>query len=377
MFVHLEDQWFIVTSTGKVFAATVKGSDTIGEIKLKIQAKEHIPIHQQELFFKQNVPKYTNNNLASLPVKKESTRESVGFMNIFIKNLEGRIIYSLEVKPSDTIGNVKAKIMSGSGHVLMFNDVALEDNGTLADFHIVTGSILTCIDKADRKMEIFVNTFTRKTISLLVTPTDTIENVKLSILYEERIPVDEQVLIFNGMALEDSGALFDFHVSGKSTLTLMRRSKGLMQIFIKTFSEGIITVEVNPSYTIGNIKSKIQDKIHIPHDDQELIFNEVVLDNIDTIADSNINEESTLTLVRKSTGHMHIYIKVKDGQTIYMKLKPSDTVYNVRSKIANHEGVPRRRLMLLFNGRGMIDGLTLADYHILEKSTIDSMIRFP
>ncbi|KAJ0624384.1 putative Ubiquitin-like domain-containing protein [Helianthus annuus] len=352
---HLEDQWLVfnlvflfhcilvVTSTGKVFPVTVKGSDTIGEIKLKIQAKEHIPIHQQELFFKQNVPKYTNINLASLPIK-ESTHESAGFMNIFIKNLEGRIIYFFEVKPSDTIGNVKAKIMSGSGHVLMFNDVALEDNGTLADFHIVTGSILTCVDKADRKMEIFVNTFTRKTISLLVTPTDTIENVKLSIFYEERIPVDEQ---------------------------------GLMQIFIKTFSEGVITVEVNPSYTIGNIKSKIQDKIHIPHDEQELIFNEVVLDNIDTIADSNINEESTLTLVRKSTGHMHIFIKVKDGQTINMKLKPSDTVYNVRSKIANHEGVPRRRLMLLFNGRGMIDGLTLADYHILEKSTIDSMIRFP
>ncbi|KAM0053225.1 putative Ubiquitin-like domain-containing protein [Helianthus debilis subsp. tardiflorus] len=367
----------VVTSTGEVIPLPVKGSDTIREIKLKIQAKEHIRIHQQQLFFKENVSKYTNNNLANLPIKKESTRESAGLMNIFIKNLEGRIIYFFEVKPSDTIGNVKAKIMSGSGHVLMFNDVVLEDNGTLADFHIVAGSILTCIDKADRKMEIFVNTFTRKTISLLVTPTDTIENVKLSIFYEERIPVDEQVLIFNGMALEDSGTLFDFHVSGKSTLTLMRRSKGLMQIFIKTFSEGVITVEVNPSYTIGNIKSKIQDKIHIPHDEQELIFNEEVLDNIDTIADSNINEESTLTLVRKSTGHMHIFIKVKDGQTINMKLKPSDTIYNVRSKIANHEGVPRRRLILLFNGRGMIDGLTLADYHILEKSTIDSMIRFP
>ncbi|KAJ0624373.1 putative Ubiquitin-like domain-containing protein [Helianthus annuus] len=264
--------------------------------------------------------------------------------------------------------------MSGSGHVLMFND---EDNGTLADFHVVTGSILACIDKADRKMEISVNTITRKTIPLLVTPTDTIENVKLSIFYEERIPVDEQVLIFNGMALEDSGTLFDFHVSGKSTLTLMRRSKGLMQMFIKTFSKGVITVEVNPSYTIGSIKSKIQDKIHIPHDEQELIFSEVVLDNIDTIANSNINEELTLTLVLKSTGHMHIFIKVKDGNTINMKLKPSDTVYNVRSKIANHEGVPRRRLILLFNGRGMIDGLTLVDYHILEKSTIDSMIRFP
>ncbi|KAJ0624351.1 putative Ubiquitin-like domain-containing protein [Helianthus annuus] len=224
-------------------------------------------------------------------------------------------------------------------------------------------------------MEIFVNTSTRKTISLSVTPTDTIANVKLTIFYRERIPVDEQVLIFNGMALENSGTLFDFRIKGGSTLALMRRSRGLMQISIKTLKGYAITVEVNPSYTIGNVKSKIQDKMDIPHEEQELIFNEVVLDNIDTIADSNIGEESTLTLVRKSTGHMHIFINTMSGKTINMKVKPSDTVYNVVSKIANMEGLPRCQLTLLFDGRGLIDSLTLADYHIHEKSTIDSMVR--
>ncbi|KAM0053216.1 putative Ubiquitin-like domain-containing protein [Helianthus debilis subsp. tardiflorus] len=364
----------VVTSTGEVIPLTVKGSDTIREIKLKIQANEHIRIHQPELFFKENVSKYTNNNLANLPIKKESTSESVGFMNIFIKNLEGRIIYSLEVKPSDTIGNVKAKIMAGYRQVLMFNDVVLENNGTLAHFHVVNGSILTYIDKADRKMEIFVNILTRKTISLLVTPTDTIANVKLTIFYQERIPVDEQVMIFNGMALENSGTLFDFHIKGESTLALMRRSRGLMQISIKTLKGYAITVEVNPSYTIGIVKSKIQDKMDIPHEEQELIFNEVVLDNIDTIADFNIGEESTLTLVRKSTGHMHIFIKTLSGKTINMKVKPSDTVYNVVSKIANMEGLPRCQVRLLVDGRCLNDSLTLADYDIHEKSTIDSMV---
>ncbi|KAJ0799414.1 putative Ubiquitin-like domain-containing protein [Helianthus annuus] len=70
---------------------------------------------------------------------------------------------------------------------------------------------------------------------------------------------------------------------------------------------------------------------------------------------------------------MHIFIKTMSGKTINMKVKPSDTVYNVVSKIADMEGLPRCQLTLLFDGRGLIDSLTLADYHIHEKSTIDSV----
>ncbi|XP_023689131.2 polyubiquitin-like [Paramormyrops kingsleyae] len=155
-------------------------------------------------------------------------------MDLFIKFLNGQTL-RLSVELNTTIEKLKNLIQIKQGTPSARQRLSVQngqrrdltdESRTLAEYGVRSGSTVIVLVTEPGPIQVFLKTVNGTIHTYEITPGETVSEFKRKVFNKERVPVDQQRLIYEGRQMEDGKKLEDYDVTNESTIFLTLRLRG-------------------------------------------------------------------------------------------------------------------------------------------------------
>lgn len=199
----------------------------------------------------------------------------------------------------------------------------LEDHKRLVEYGITNGSeIYMETEPLPLKIKFIAY---RDLLEITLSPNDDIRKLKEKIKDIKGVPMDSQVLRYNGEILENSRLPEHYKIRHSCEIELRITYK----VFVKTPAGDLIILNTEATETILDLKNKINEKKKYPIENQTLIFITKTLEDDKQLNNCNIEEESTLFLILRHD----LTVRTKSGEEGTIKVTTYEPVKKLKSLI--------------------------------------------
>ena len=375
----------VVTSgSGETMSFRMSPDDTVLDVKKKVEEELGVDMEQIQLT-SQRLEAPNNQVLCQNPTYTH--RGGVNF------NLDIRIRVRLRTPegitaPVEVSVENHVSILQNLAHIhsripphlqcLLYDGRPIETYRRIGYYSIADNSVVD-VELRHYELTVYIKTLSGQTISVKVTPQDTVRDVKQKIFEQEGIPVDKQRMIFVGEQLNDDDRLLDHRIEHESAVHLVFRSGLSFQIFVQTRNGRTMVFECQPTTTVEKVKERVYSRERLHIDLQQLTFQGTVLENQSTLQECGIEHNSVIELSLQEGRNTQIFIALPENDTLSLWVNCEHTIAQLKQQIAERKNIPVGEQEIFFARQKLDDERTLVSYvieenHMLHLHTITPLV---